>query len=508
MAFSGREMSPDHITVTASTIGVDGSNLHRVFTHVSEHAQTLFMGPWSADQREVVVSQREAGRPSAINILSLSDGSVRPWAQLSATWNGVFTETLSLSSDGQFLVYDVPSGGDAGERSISILRRGSSEPSVLNVGQGSNKVLSWFPGGRNLLFASDRRGTVDAFRIRVVNGKAVGEPSLVRANIGSARSLGFRSNGPFYFITDGLTRSVLAAGFDPNTGAMTGFSKALTTSLVDCTFTPSWSPDGSTLVYANAPNGVRGELPTLIFRNVATRDERSIAPAPGDLGGGPDSAWSSDSRYLYIQRAAKSAEFGTYQVNLQSGQTRYVTQPWCLHPFPGEQALFCNVHGLVGPKQNTIAKYDLLTGSLTKLKGVEEGLYPFAPSPDGRFVLYVGSGGSNFQLVPVGDGERRMLLQAAPGDHLRVFAWVSDEEIAYVRERAGKVSIWIRNIESGAEVELRGIDLSRVAVNDGLVPLMRFHPNSREVVWVSNEGKNELWALENFTPAEHLVSRK
>ena len=507
LAFSGQQFSPDHITTDVYTIRVDGANLHRVLTSTTERQHAFFMGPWSPDQQELVVSERGAGMPSRIDMVSLSDGSVRPWAQLSATRNATFTERLSLSPDGRFLVYDVPRG-EGGERSMCSLRRGSSETSVLNVGQGSNKVLGWYPGGRDLLFASDRRGTVDAFRIRIVDGKAVGEPLLVRTNIGPARSLGFRSNGSFYFINDGLTRSVMAASFDPNTGAITGSPNALTKSLVDSTFTPSWSPDGSTLVYANAPTGMRGELPTLVFQNVATRDERSMPPARDVLGAAPGSAWSSDSQYLYVERYGKDAELGTYQVNVHSGETRRVAPAWCLYPFPGEQALFCNLHGSEGAKQNTIAKHDLTTGSMLALRQVEEGLYPFAPSPDGRFVLYVGSGAKNFQLIPIGDGGRRMLLEAAPGEHLRVFAWLGRDKIAFVRERPGKVSICIRNINSGEEVELKGVDLSRIAVTEGLIPLMNFHPNGHEVVWVSNEGSNELWALENFAVAEHLMSRK
>jgi hypothetical protein len=100
------------------------------------------MGPWSPDLRELLVSESGAGIPSRIDIVSLRDGSVRPWAPLSATRDATFTEWLSLSPNGQFLVYDVPSGGDGGERAIRILRRGSSNVSAWNVGEGSNKVMA------------------------------------------------------------------------------------------------------------------------------------------------------------------------------------------------------------------------------------------------------------------------------------------------------------------------------------------------------------------------------
>lgn len=506
LAFTSREASPDHITANIYTIGTDGSHLRRVFTSVTERQQTLFMGPWSPDQRELVFVERGAGKPSRINILSLSDGTARSWSQLSATRDGTFTERLSLSPDGQFLAYDVPSGGDGGERSIRIVRRGSSEASILTAGDGSNKVLGWFPDGRDLLFASDRRGTVDAYRIRVLNGKAASEASLVRTNIGSARSLRFSANGTFYFINDGLTRAVQTASFDPNTGMITSKPRILSKNLVDWTFAPSWSPDGATLVYANAPNGVRGELPVLTFRTVATNEERSIPPAPGVLGSAPGSAWSSNSQYLYVERFGKDAILSTYQINVHSGETRRVAPAGCLYPVHGEQALFCSLHTIEGGQE--MSKYDLATGSIKKLREVEKGLYPFAPSPDGRFALYVGSGAINFQLVPIGEGERRMLLEAASGEHLRAFAWVDRERLAYLRQRPSSLAICIRNIETGTEVELKGVDLSRIAVTDGLIPLLSFHPNGREVVWVSNEGSNELWALENFASIEHLAKRK
>src|SRR5262245_59709030 len=85
--------------------------------------------------------------------------------------------------------------------------------------------------------------------------------------------------------------------------------------------------------------------------------------------------------------------------------------------------------------------------------------------------------------------------------------WVGSESFAYGRFRSGRAGYWIRNLENGAEIELRGMDLSRVVFRNNVMAFMSFHPNGREVVWVSDEGKNEVWALEDVAPTQNAPAR-
>jgi hypothetical protein len=176
----------------------------------------------------------------------------------------------------------------------------------------------------------------------VADGKAIGEPALVRANIGSARPLGFRPDGTFYFISEALTRAVNTATFDPETGRVTGSPQVVTQRLVDWLFVPRWSPDGSMPVYATAANSVRREAPVLTFRSAANGEETTVPLSPIAGAIVPGSAWSADSQSLYVDAYMPNGEGGTIHVNPRSGEARRIAPGHC-NPLPGERALLCFV---------------------------------------------------------------------------------------------------------------------------------------------------------------------
>jgi hypothetical protein len=377
---------------------------------------------------------------------------------------------------------------------------------VLIGGPGSNKVLGWTPDGRELLFASDRRGTVDAYRIRVVDGKASGAPALVSANIGAARSLGVRPNGSFYFINEGLTRAVNTAEFDPKTGMGAGAPQVVSQRLVDWVFIPRWSPDGSMLVYATNPNALRRAAPVLTFRTVATGAERDVALSPTAGGILPGSAWSLDSQYFYVDAVAPDGQFATIRVNPRSGEVKRIAPGTCHEPLPNEPALLCFTLQAGRPGYR-LEKFDLVAGTVAPLKQGPTRLLPRPPSADGRFILYNSADEKSVRLFPLGSENERELLQAGVDEAVQAVDWVGSEAFAYARFRSGRAGYWIRNLENGAEIELRGMDLSRVVFRNNVMAFMSFHPNGREVVWVSDEGKNEVWALESVVPAQNLARK-
>jgi WD40 repeat protein len=502
-------------------VGVDGSNLHPVLTN--EVSRTLpgsltgttIVETWSPDGKELVFMTGGAPptgptTPYRLNVLSLKDGAVRVWKDLTPANRLRYPNTLSFSPDGRFLAYDLPDEAGTGVRAVYLLERGSSDSSLLIGGPGSSKVLGWTPDGRELLFASDRRGTVDAYCIRVVEGKASGAPALVRANIGAARSLGFRPNGSFYFINEGLTRAVNTAEFDPKTGMGAGAPQVVSQRLVDWVFIPKWSPDGSVLVYATNPNALRHAAPVLTFRTVATGAERDIALSPTAGGILPGSAWSLDSQHLYVDALAPDGQLATVRVNPHSGEVKRIGPGTCHEPLPNEPALLCftREEGRLGYR---LEKFDLVAGTVAPLKQGPTHplpLLPRPPSADGRFILYNSADEKSIRLFPLRSENERELLQAGADEAVQAVDWVGSDAFAYGRFRSGRASYWIRNLENGAEIELRGMDLSRVVFRNNVVAFMSFHPSGREVVWVSDEGKNEVWVLENVVPARNASARK
>jgi RNA polymerase sigma factor (sigma-70 family) len=57
----------------------------------------------------------------------------------------------------------------------------------------------WAPDGKSIVFGSDRSGNPDAWLLRMADGKPVGDPILVKRNIGWMRPMGFTRSGSLYY---------------------------------------------------------------------------------------------------------------------------------------------------------------------------------------------------------------------------------------------------------------------------------------------------------------------
>ena len=497
-------------------IGTDGSNPRRVFIDEKSGMRWLLLvlRTWSPDGKELIfttgagLSQAADEPPKyALKVLSLSDGSVRLWTDFGPISASGRPNNFFFSPDGRYLAYDVPDQSGSGARVIHLLPRSSSVSSLLIEGPGSSTVLGWTPDGKDFLFANDRRGSVDAYRAAVAEGRAREEPVLVKTNIGSARPLGFQADGSLYFINEGLTRVVKTAEFDPVSGLTTGTPRVVTQRFVDDIFVPRWSPDGSMLVYATNRNAAGRTAPVLTFRNVATGEERDVnlAPVVGSIRVG--GAWSPDNTHLYVDGHALNGKAITFRVTPRTGEVKPIAPGICHQRFSNEEALLCFSREGQSPTLS-LDKLDLDTGAKTHLKSGPWTSIARPPSADDRFLFYATSDSRSLRLFPLADGEERELVRATADERLKPVDWVGSEALAYRRFRNGHPAYWIRNLQTGAEVELRGMDLSNVMVTSPLFAHMSFHPNGREVVWVSDDGKNELWALQNVKPAARVSAKR
>src|SRR4030095_814749 len=84
---------------------------------------------------------------------------------------------------------------------------------------GINEAPAWTPDGANIVFTSDRSGVFGLWSANVREGKPVGAHSLVMANTGKTKSIGFSASGTYYFARQihGEGANILIAGLDPLT---------------------------------------------------------------------------------------------------------------------------------------------------------------------------------------------------------------------------------------------------------------------------------------------------
>jgi Tol biopolymer transport system component len=496
------------------TVGVDGSNPRSLQLGTKPGTQRIgvvFHG-WSPDGKELLFSTAtdgnievlDADRTFQLKLLSVTDGSVRLWKDFGPRDTLRRISTVSFSPDGRYLAYTFPDERNPERKAIYILGRETSEPSLLAAGPGNSMVLSWTPDGKDLLFASDRRGAVDAYRIAVTGGKAAGAPALAKADIGAVRPLGFRSNGSFYYMNEALTRAILTADIDPATGKITGKPQVVTERFVEEAFIPKWSPDGTMLVYATRNNLAR-TAKRLTFRTMATGQDHDVplGTVVGSIRIG--SEWSPDSKFLYVDGFTPDGRTATFRVDPRSDEVKQIAPGICHQPLPDGKLLLCferqpNVITL------NLARFDLATGAKAFLKAVDWAAAARPLSPDGRYLAYMAKDGEAVRLVPLGEGEERELIRARTGERVMPISWLGNDTVAFMRVEGGKVTFWLANVQTKATTAIDAGSLPHVKFEN--FPFMRFHPSGRQIVFVSDEGQNELWALDNIIPAQHASTTK
>ena len=93
-------------------------------------------------------------------------------------------DTIGFSPDGQHVLY-TPTDFEK-PRGIFIAGIDGSGERALIQDSSENQFVGWTPGGRGLLFASDRSGTWDLWLVHVSNGRLEDLPVNRETGRGSA----------------------------------------------------------------------------------------------------------------------------------------------------------------------------------------------------------------------------------------------------------------------------------------------------------------------------------
>jgi len=158
---------------------------------------------WSPDGQYILVWFRKTRSPSEIGLVSVADGSVRVLKLGVNVYNispSPLSYSMSISPDGQYIVYDWLTEEGPRQRDISLLAMDGSSDVPLIQHPAHDYGPVWTPDGNQIVFVSDRMGNPALWALQVVDGKPQGEPQLIRKNMNRAFPLGFTSDGSFYYV--------------------------------------------------------------------------------------------------------------------------------------------------------------------------------------------------------------------------------------------------------------------------------------------------------------------
>lgn len=138
--------------------------------------QVLLGVRWLSGQRALLVQRRD-GPLADVKLQYLVQAEDSPETRLLWSFDNPDAQGIDVSPDGRFIVFD--RRGSDGNRELAIVDTASRSVSGL-AADGNNHVRPrWTPDGAAVIFQSDRRGRRGLYMMRVVNGVAASEPTLV-----------------------------------------------------------------------------------------------------------------------------------------------------------------------------------------------------------------------------------------------------------------------------------------------------------------------------------------
>ena len=483
-------------------VGIDGVKPRVVY---SDRAHLSYIWPiaWSPDSMHILTYFSKTDGPTELMLVRPADGSARL-----ITASGKDAQRAVFSPDGRYLAYAL-------RENISLFDVATAREFPLIPDPSNHSVMGWAPDGKHILFSSERSGSPDAWLIAVADGKAEGEPTLVKKDF-SGSSLGFARSGAFYYAVENTVGDVQIAELDPASGKVVSPPQPASRRWVGITRAPDWSPDGRSLAY------IRSREPSqavIIVRSMDTGEERELQVGERRLGA--DLRWAPDGKAIVVpgfEPGKKTSHIEAYggrksltRIDVQTGQVTSLmpfpvnvggSPPFDLSP-DGKTVFYINLNLLSDGShgRNQLLVRDVRSGQETELIEKKE-LNSVSVAPDGkRLVIGAREDRSQVLLVmPAAGGEARELVRIDDEEANRVLpSWTPDGRYVVFRKnlretakRPPRVQVWRVAAEGG-------VPQPTELTVDGLSGL-RLHPDGRRIAIGTRKFSREVWVMENFLP--------
>jgi Tol biopolymer transport system component len=473
-------------------IGIDGSGPRTIYEGQSL-GEVPYPCDFSPDGRHVLAALTPEGQPSTqLAVLPVAGGPIR--AIVTVPSGFLAFERARFSPDGRFIAFDQQARGGAEPPDIFVVASDGSRKFPLVQHPASDLLIDWSPDGRYILFSSDRGGTNDAWLVAVKDGMPLGDPQLVKKDLGRIAPMGIARDGSFYYGVDTGGREVYLAEVDPASGRVLAAPRLVPERNFGTNVSPEWSPDGTRLLYVSrrGPIGPAFNIPTI--RSMKAGETRELATGLAFVN---QVRWSLDGRSLLCVCIDKAEKSGICRIDAQTGAVTLLGDG----VFPSGALDDHHIVFVTGTQdqqtgvgQTVIRMRDLATGDEREV--VRVGHYRYGVSPDGRQlafqVLDPATKDTVVKVIPLTGGEGREIFRSTSlGMYL---SWTADGRHVLVGG-ADKESeaLWLAPVDGGKPMRftagMKGVEGPRL------------HPDGRLLAFcTSTVGKGEVWVLENFLP--------
>jgi Tol biopolymer transport system component len=465
---------------------------------------------WSPDGEQILAyfeRKNRTGWITQIVLVSTADGSLR----VLKTFDGGWPENMCFSPDGHFIVYDFPPKEDVPERDIFLLSADGSREIPLVEYPSHDELLGWMPDGENIIYSSDRNGTIGIWINQVVEGKSQGNPKLIKSGMEPIEPLGFTREGSFYYGISQKSNNIYTAELNPKTGKITAPRKKTITRFEGYNQTPDYSPDGKYLAYISRrfpltvfPDYTIAKIGgnILCIKSLETGKEREIFTNRKVS----HPRWSPEGHSVIVMDHDKG---GYYRIDTQTGLvTPVLTTDDNISLYPHERSLDGKTIFYVR-RDKKAEIYHILVRDIES--GTEKEIYrskdllKISLSPDEQSLallshFFMSDKKPSLKVMPSAGGEPHELFRFDQGIDLSSagsIVWTADGKyILFTKETANtddpKRELF-RIPAEGGEPEKLGLEVSGFLIN------LTVHPDGRQIAFSTSEQvDSEIWVIENL----------
>ena len=470
---------------------------------------------WSPDGKQILIflSKELLGKEDVtfqIVLVSSADGAAKPiktFEGLRGSLQGPTTsgkdwpEFMCFSQDGRYIAYDRPPEGETAEHDIFLISIDGNHEASLVKHPAHDRLVGWPPGGKGILFVSNRTDSRDLLFLPVLSGQAQDKPELVKKSVGQITPLGFTRSGDFYYKQSMQSADIYVATMDRESGRILSPPEKGIKRFEGSNRWPAYSPDGKYLAYVRMKTK---NSSVLCLYSLETGNVREFHSKWNRIEG-PN--WSPDSRFIYFEVAADEGK-AIYRADIQNGEFSHVLTK------PLDRRMHCSASsdgmGLIISRQTSKDGYvweivyrhlasgdekHIFTNPSTRRIGVNI-------SPDGRRLAIMSQEGI-LKVMPIGGGESRELLRVKQfsASAFPFIEWTADgkyilfQQATITDDNVLQTSLWRISVDGGNPEDL---NLKMRYFGE-----MSAHPDGQHLAFFSpgiRDASPAVWIMENFLP--------
>jgi Tol biopolymer transport system component len=499
--------------VDLRVVAIDGGKPRVLVDHGNDPWMQTF--DWSPDGKQILIFLEKKDATRQIVLVSATDGATRVIKTFERRVR--FPNSMRFSGDGRYIAYDQPQEENAAERDIFLISIDGGQEVALVEHPAHDLLLGWPPGGKGILFASDRTGSLDIWFLPVTGGKVQGSPELVRRGIEQIVPLGFTQNGSFYYAQGGSMLDAYVARMDRQSGKILAPPEKAIKRFEGANSWPEYSPDGKYLAYVSTRSRTfqAAMRPNIVcIRSLENTVEREFSSKFRRLAG---LRWSPDGKSIYLA-AWDDQGMGIYQTDTHAGTMIPIVRdegPQRIYAHSvspdGKTLIYVRRYKAAPEELFRVLSRNLATGEEKELctGSAEDGRLYVALSPDGgRLAVINMDKKKTLRLIPATGGEPRDLLTYEESrSGFTPLEWTADGKyILFSRAQSAKdeprYSLWRVSAEGGEPQEL-GVGMASFEN-------LSAHPDGVHLAFSSLGPAMKLpsvWVMENFLPVARTPAR-